>query len=183
MLFCSFEIFVITTTLLSMLQASPSDRCSFEVILNYFAGCSAWSEVSRQWIDYVSCSMLFTSRWIQFRERCIILALLTYIVIGTDPGCKYNMCVDIDARWLHFLDWTKPASYLCRTRMTYFAKRGCSSPLGSCKFPRCVHRQDFVKHLDNCERKDCPQKKCSKLRMLFSIIRHVLMSSVLYVVM
>ncbi|KAM0890970.1 hypothetical protein ACQ4PT_026736 [Festuca glaucescens] len=47
-----------------------------------------------------------------------------------------------------------------------FHAKGCSSPLGSCKFPRCVHLQDFVKHLDNCQRKDCPQKKCSKSRML-----------------
>ncbi|CAM0947061.1 unnamed protein product [Alopecurus aequalis] len=47
-----------------------------------------------------------------------------------------------------------------------FHAKGCSSPVGSCKFPRCVHLQDFVKHLDNCQRKDCPQKKCSKSRML-----------------
>lgn len=47
-----------------------------------------------------------------------------------------------------------------------FHAKGCSSPLGSCKFPHCVSLQDFVKHLDNCQRKDCPQKKCSTSRKL-----------------
>jgi E1A/CREB-binding protein len=58
--------------------------------------------------------------------------------------------------YLHQLKWL----------LLLFHAKGCSSPLGSCKFPRCVHLQDFVKHLDNCRRKDCPQKKCSKSRML-----------------
>ncbi|KAF7088568.1 hypothetical protein CFC21_091661 [Triticum aestivum] len=59
-------------------------------------------------------------------------------------------------------------NYLRQMRwlLLLFHAKGCSSPLGSCKLPRCVQLQDFVKHLDNCQRKDCPQKKCSKSRML-----------------
>lgn len=53
-----------------------------------------------------------------------------------------------------------------RWLLLLFHAKSCPSPVGSCKFLRCVELQDLVKHVDYCQRKDCPHKKCSKSRKL-----------------
>lgn len=44
--------------------------------------------------------------------------------------------------------------------------KACSYPIGSCKFHHCVQVQELIKHFQNCQRKDCSYRGCSKSKMV-----------------
>jgi E1A/CREB-binding protein len=44
--------------------------------------------------------------------------------------------------------------------------KACSYPIGSCKFHQCVQMQELIKHFQNCQRKDCSYRGCSKSKMV-----------------